>query len=75
MTPSEVVKFASDQGAKMVDLRFLDLPGLWQHLTVPVSELSEDVFSDGYGFDGSSIRGWQAINASDMLIIPDPTTA
>ena len=75
MTPSEVVKFASDQGAKMVDLRFLDLPGLWQHLTVPVSELSEDVFSDGYGFDGSSIRGWQAINASDMLIIPDPATA
>ncbi len=75
MTPSEVVKFASDQGVKMVDLRFLDLPGLWQHLTVPVSELSEDVFSDGYGFDGSSIRGRQASNASDRLIIPDPATA
>jgi glutamine synthetase len=75
MTPSEVVKFAKDQGAKMLDLRFLDLPGLWQHLTVPISELNEDVFTEGYGFDGSSIRGWQAINASDMLVIPDARTA
>jgi glutamine synthetase len=75
MTPSEVVKFAKDQGARMLDLRFLDLPGLWQHLTVPISELNEDVFTEGYGFDGSSIRGWQAINASDMLVIPDARTA
>jgi glutamine synthetase len=75
MTPSEVVKFAKDQGAKMLDLRFLDLPGLWQHLTVPISELNEEAFTDGYGFDGSSIRGWQAINASDMLVMPDPKTA
>ncbi len=75
MTPSEVLTFAADQGAKMLDLRFLDLPGLWQHLTVPISELTDEVFTDGYGFDGSSIRGWQAINASDMLIIPDPITA
>ncbi len=75
MTPNEVVKFAADNGAKMLDLRFMDFPGLWQHITVPMSEFNEDVFEDGYGFDGSSIRGWQAINASDMLIIPDPTTA
>jgi glutamine synthetase len=75
MTPSEVVKFAKDQGARMLDLRFLDLPGLWQHLTVPISEFHEEVFTEGYGFDGSSIRGWQAINASDMLVIPDARTA
>jgi glutamine synthetase len=74
-TPKEVVEYASAQGAKMLDLRFKDLPGLWQHLTVPISELNEEVFTDGYGFDGSSIRGWQAINASDMLVIPDPNTA
>ncbi len=75
MTPSEVLKFSADNGAKMLDLRFIDLPGLWQHLTVPISELSEDIFTDGIGFDGSSIRGWQAIHASDMLIIPDSETA
>jgi glutamine synthetase len=75
MTPSEVLTFAADKGAKMLDLRFKDLPGLWQHLTVPISELNEDVFTDGIGFDGSSIRGWQAINASDMLVVPDPKTA
>jgi hypothetical protein len=75
MTPNEVVKFAADSGAKMLDLRFMDFPGLWQHITVPISEFNEEVFEDGYGFDGSSIRGWQAINASDMLIIPDPATA
>lgn len=75
MTPSDVLKFVSEKGAKMLDLRFLDFPGLWQHLTVPISELSEDVFTDGFGFDGSSIRGWQAINASDMLIVPDASTA
>jgi glutamine synthetase len=75
MTPSDVLKLAADQGAKMLDLRFKDLPGLWQHLTVPISELNEEVFADGYGFDGSSIRGWQAINTSDMLVVPDPITA
>ena len=75
MTPSDVLKFVSEKGAKMLDLRFLDFPGLWQHLTVPISELSEDVFADGFGFDGSSIRGWQAIHASDMLIVPDAASA
>ena len=75
MTPSEVLKMAADKGAKVFDLRFLDFPGLWQHMTHPISELTEDVFNEGFGFDGSSIRGWQAINASDMLVMPDPTTA
>ena len=75
MTPSEVLKFAADRGAKILDLRFMDFPGLWQHLSVPISELSESLFTDGHGFDGSSIRGWQAINASDMLVIPDPASA
>ena len=58
-----------------MDLRFMDYPGLWQHFSVPISELEEACFEDGFGFDGSSIRGWQPINASDMLVIPDPTTA
>lgn len=59
----------------MVDLRFIDLPGVWQHTSVPIHRLDADAFEDGFGFDGSSIRGYQPINASDMLIIPDPTTA
>ena len=75
MTPSEVIAFAKNKGARILDLRFMDFPGLWQHLSVPIGELSEELFADGHGFDGSSIRGWQAINASDMLIIPDPNTA
>ena len=75
MTPNEVVNYAAENGCRMMDLRFMDFPGTWQHLTVPVSELSEDVFAEGIGFDGSSIRGWQAINASDMLIMPDSETA
>ena len=75
MTPKEVVKFAKEQGARMVDLKFMDFPGMWQHFTVPILELEEASFEDGFGFDGSSIRGWQAIHASDMLVIPDPTTA
>jgi glutamine synthetase len=75
MTPKDVMKFAKDNGAKMVDLRFMDYPGIWQHLTVPIAQLGEDSFEEGFGFDGSSIRGWQAIHASDMLLIPDPATA
>lgn len=75
MTPKEVLTLAADRGAKVLDLRFMDFPGLWQHLTVPISELTEDLFTEGHGFDGSSIRGWQAINASDMLIIPDAVSA
>ena len=75
MTPQEVLSMAKENGAKKVDMRFMDYPGLWQHFSVPISEMEESSFEDGYGFDGSSIRGWQPINASDMLVIPDPTTA
>ena len=59
----------------MIDLRFTDLPGMWQHFTIPVNQLTKDVFFEGLGFDGSSIRGWRAINESDMLAFPDPITA
>jgi glutamine synthetase len=75
MTPTEVIEFAKNRGARILDLRFMDFPGLWQHLSVPIGELTEGLFTDGHGFDGSSIRGWQAINASDMLIIPDADSA
>jgi glutamine synthetase len=75
MTPKQALDMAKENGAKVVDLRFMDFPGLWQHLTVPISELTESSFEDGFGFDGSSIRGWQPIHASDMLVIPDATTA
>ncbi len=75
MTPKEVLKFAKENKARVVDLRFLDFPGLWQHFTVPMSELEESSFEDGFGFDGSSIRGWQPIHASDMLVVPDAATA
>jgi glutamine synthetase len=75
MTPKEVVKFAKEQGARMVDLKFMDYPGMWQHFTVPVAQLEESSFEEGFGFDGSSIRGWQAIHASDMLVIPEAATA
>jgi glutamine synthetase len=75
MTPKEVLEFAKSKGVKMVDLKFMDMPGTWQHFGVPISQLNEDSFEDGYGFDGSSIRGWQPIHNSDMLVIPDPTTA
>lgn len=75
MNPKEVLAFAKEQGARMLDLRFMDFPGLWQHFSVPIQQLDEGSFEDGFGFDGSSIRGWQPINASDMLVIPDPVTA
>src|SRR5499426_2891498 len=71
MNPKTVLKFASDQGAKFVSVRFTDLPGSWQHLTFPIAELGEDQFEDGFGFDASSIRGWAAIHESDMLLVPD----
>jgi glutamine synthetase len=74
-TPAEAIAFAQENDAKMLDLRFADLPGLWQHVTYPFTELEESHFEEGFGFDGSSIRGWQAISESDMLIVPDPDTA
>jgi len=75
MTPEKVLAMAKENGVKVVDLRFMDFPGMWQHFSVPIGELDESSFEDGFGFDGSSIRGWQPINASDMLVIPDATTA
>ncbi len=75
MTPREVIDLATEREAKIVDVRFVDLPGTWQHFSMPVSVLSEETFQEGIGFDGSSIRGFQKINESDMLLIPDPDTA
>ncbi len=75
MMPKEVLAFAKENKAKMLDLKFIDLPGVWQHFSVPIAQLSESNFEEGFGFDGSSIRGWQPINASDMLVIPDAATA
>src|SRR6266550_8466202 len=74
-TAKEVLALAKDRGAVMVDLKFMDLVGLWQHFTVPLHELTEGIFEEGLGFDGSSIRGWAEIHQSDMLVMPDPTTA
>ena len=71
----DVLAMARDQKAVMVDLKFMDFVGLWQHFTIPLAELTEEVFAEGLGFDGSSIRGWAPIQASDMLVIPDPDTA
>jgi glutamine synthetase len=74
-TPATVLELARQAGVQVVDVRFIDLPGTWQHFTVPLGEFEESTFSEGMGFDGSSIRGFQAINESDMLLIPDPETA
>ncbi|MBA3609167.1 MAG: glutamine synthetase beta-grasp domain-containing protein, partial [Chthoniobacterales bacterium] len=74
-TPSDVSKMIKDHEVKLVDFKFTDLPGAWQHFTTTLTEYNEDIFTEGLGFDGSSIRGWKAINASDMLVIPDPGTA
>jgi len=75
MKPKDVLAFAKENKTEIIDLKFVDLPGLWQHFSITTSELSEDLFENGIGFDGSSIRGFQAINESDMLLFPDPNTA
>lgn len=75
MTPKDVLNLAKENGIRIVDFRFIDMPGTWQHFSISVGELTEDLFREGIGFDGSSIRGFQAINESDMLLFPDPTTA
>jgi glutamine synthetase len=74
-TPDQVLQTIKDNDIVMVDLRFTDLPGLWQHFSVPSGALDLDSFTEGVGFDGSSIRGFQEIQESDMLVVPDPTTA
>jgi glutamine synthetase len=73
--PKEVFELAKKSGVKIVDLRFIDLPGVWQHFSIPVDDLTMELFEDGLGFDGSSIRGFKDIHESDMLLIADPETA
>jgi len=70
----QILKYVQQNKIKFIDLKFMDMPGQWQHLTVPSNQLDAGSFVNGFGFDGSSIRGWKAINESDMLIIPDPST-
>ena len=72
---TRVFKLIKDEGVTMIDFKFMDFPGQWQHFSVPVGQISADSFEHGLGFDGSSIRGWQAINESDMLMKPVPETA
>src|SRR5213080_3166913 len=74
-TPKDVMSLAKDSDVQIVDLRFCDLPGLMQHFSIPMSELKEEDFDSGFGFDGSSIRGFQEIQESDMLLVPDPEGA
>jgi glutamine synthetase len=73
--PKEVIELAKSAGVKIVDVRFIDLPGVWQHFSIPVDDLTPELFEDGLGFDGSSIRGFKDIHESDMLLIADPETA
>src|SRR5437868_14650574 len=74
-SPKSVLELAKKTGTKMVDVKFVDTFGTWQHLSCPISELTEEVFAEGFGFDGSSIRRCKSIEASDMLAMPDPATA
>src|SRR6516164_2660809 len=74
-TSQDVLKTIKDKNVEMVDVRFTDLPGVWQHFSVPPSAIDGDVLVEGIGFDGSSIRGFQEIQESDMLVVPDPATA
>jgi glutamine synthetase len=75
MDPKSVLEYASKNGAKILDLRFIDVPGVWQHVSYPIEELTVESFNEGFGMDASSIRGWAQIHESDMLLIPDPNTA
>src|SRR6185437_16671747 len=74
-TAEDLVKTIKDKKVQMIDLRFTDLPGVWQHFSVPPSAANADALDEGIGFDGSSIRGFQEIQESDMLVVADPTTA
>src|SRR5271170_834573 len=75
MTPKEVLALCKSKGVQLVDIKFCDFLGTWQHFCMPVAELEEETFEAGVGFDGSSIRGWKSIESSDMLLILDPATA
>ena len=74
-THADVTALIKEKGIKLIDFKFCDILGTWQHFTTTLTEYSESLFTDGLGFDGSSIRGWKAINNSDMLVVPDPSTA
>src|SRR5206468_7454951 len=74
-SPGGVIRRAREAGVQMVDVKFCDLPGTWQHFSLPLQQFDEDSFTEGLGFDGSSIRGFQAINESDMLLFPDAASA
>src|SRR3974390_3067623 len=74
-TTKREIELAKKRGGNVVDIKFVDTFGTWQHFSCPIRELTEEVFEEGYGFDGSSIRGWKSIEASDMLAMPDPNTA
>jgi len=75
MTAQEVLEFAKQNDVKQLDLRFTDIPSLQHHVSYPISQLDENSFEEGFGMDGSSIRGWAAIHESDMLLVPDASTA
>src|SRR3954464_293115 len=75
MSPKEILEYAKKNDARQLDMRFTDIPGLLQHISYPINMLNADSMEEGFGIDGSSIRGWAAINESDMLLIPDRTTA
>src|SRR3954466_10314547 len=75
VTPRDVIALAQEHGVRMVDFKFTDLPGTWQHLGLSIQALDEDSFDDGLGFDGSSIRGFQEIAESDMVLVPDASSA
>src|ERR1700686_591321 len=72
--PKTILEFAKKNGVKMLDLRFTDLPGLQHHVSYPIEQLTESSFEEGFGIDGSSIRGWAAIHESDMMLKPDPAS-
>src|SRR3972149_10123828 len=74
MSPKEFFEFAKKNNSEMMDLKFVDMLGTWQHCSFPFDVLDEDTFEEGLGFDGSSIRGWQGIHQSDMMAVPDPAT-
>ncbi len=75
MIPEQLIKRVKDEEIEFVDYRFIDIQGTWHHFTAPVSQFNKLVFTDGVGFDGSSIPAWKEIHESDMLVLPDPATA